>query len=347
MELFHPKITLFSFLVTAAILTAGCKDNISAGESPEGVVLAIEPSHVDFGSINDGESKIEKVAVINKSRFPIAVDRIAASCGCTSAKVADEVISPGKRSTLSVELSPHGRRGPFGSTVSITWRGLKPNESASGEASATFQADGLYVADLTPNYIDFGKVSISEESPIKVVSVSRGTQDTGFVDVKASSQSTAISASTIKMSNDQWRIEIRLSTKGRPSGPLRESAVIHFQDASGNDVHRSSIPIRGEIEGLVSAKPKTIYFGVLPQGVEIAGTISLDVPSDKIAKVKSVQIEPDSGCLTLKSGSSKNIVEYILRTGKKSGNLSGRALVSFEDKSLGDVSVPFILQVKQ
>lgn len=333
-------------LGAAALSLTSCKQETIPAEASKKSALMIEPTHVDLGKINEGESKTGEVAVYNNSRFPVVVEKVAASCGCTSAKVADEIIPPGGSSTLSIELSPQGRRGAFGSTVSIAWKEQNPNEPTSGEVNATFQADGLYVSNLTPGYVDFGTVSLSQEPPTQVVSVSRGTQAVGFFDMKVSSESPAISASIVKKSNDQWQIESRLSPTRLPAGPFRASILLLFQDGNGNDVHRGELSARGDIKGLVSAKPKSIFFGVVPQGVGKTGTVVFSVGDGRVAKVKSIRAEPENSILTLKPGSLENTVDYTLQTEGKTGDLSGRAFVSFEDESLGEVSIPFILHVK-
>ena len=346
------RFTLCGLLIASAFFTSSCKKATSPSSNADTSALEIERSHVDLGAINEGESKTGELIVFNRSRYPVSIDQVAASCGCTAATVADEVIPPGGNSTLRVELSPQGRRGAFGSSVSVEWSEKTSASPRTGKTKVDFQAVGLFVANATPGYVDFGTVKVNAEPLERVLAVSRGTQPIPFADVIVESGNPSILATIDKRDNDHWQISVALQPGLLPGGPLNSHVSTIFTNSAGDELARREISVRGEIKGLVSVKPKTLFFGVVLAGTTKTGSLVFRAPDGRSAGILSVRAEPAPDCLALDFGSSpsnssESTINYSLNTAGKSGDLSGRLFVQFSDQKLGEISVPYILHVKE
>lgn len=68
--------------------------------------IQIKPRSYDFGDI---PRKIVKTTFIveNTGESALDIESVSTSCGCTSAKISSERISPGKTAELIVEMDPN------------------------------------------------------------------------------------------------------------------------------------------------------------------------------------------------------------------------------------------------
>ncbi len=72
----------------------------------------------DFGTVQEGPAADYEFEFKNNSKEPIVIDRVQASCGCTTPSYSKEPILPGKAGTIKASYNTQGRPGPF--TKSIT-----------------------------------------------------------------------------------------------------------------------------------------------------------------------------------------------------------------------------------
>ncbi|WP_411811334.1 DUF1573 domain-containing protein [Chryseobacterium scophthalmum] len=74
---------------------------------------------IDVGKIPQGKPKIIRFEFTNTSSQPIMIDKVAPSCGCTTADYTQTKILPGK--TGFVEASYNAAaEGPFSKSITVT-----------------------------------------------------------------------------------------------------------------------------------------------------------------------------------------------------------------------------------
>jgi hypothetical protein len=87
--------------------------------SQKAVISFEEKSH-DFGKVNEEDGKITYVFdFVNRGNSPLVVNRVQASCGCTTPTWTKEPIEPGKKGSVTVTYNPQGRPGPFTKTITV------------------------------------------------------------------------------------------------------------------------------------------------------------------------------------------------------------------------------------
>lgn len=87
--------------------------------SQKAVISFEEKSH-EFGRVNEEDGKITYVFdFVNRGNSPLVVNRVQASCGCTTPTWTKEPIEPGKKGSVTVTYNPQGRPGPFTKTITV------------------------------------------------------------------------------------------------------------------------------------------------------------------------------------------------------------------------------------
>lgn len=83
-------------------------------------VITFEEKTFDFGKVNEEDGKITHVFdFVNKGNSPLVINRVQASCGCTTPTWTKEPIEPGKKGSISVTYNPQGRPGAFTKSITV------------------------------------------------------------------------------------------------------------------------------------------------------------------------------------------------------------------------------------
>jgi len=83
-------------------------------------VISFEDKTHDFGKVNEEDGKITHVFnFVNRGITPLVVNRVQASCGCTTPTWTKEPIEPGKKGAITVTYNPLGRPGTFTKTITV------------------------------------------------------------------------------------------------------------------------------------------------------------------------------------------------------------------------------------
>lgn len=113
------RITFFMFSLLLSI---------SLGFAQGKAVITFEKTVHDFGQVLEADGDVSCEFVLkNTGNIPLVLNRVNASCGCTTPQWPKEPIAPGKTGTIKVTYSVKGRIGPFSKTVTIQSNDEKGN----------------------------------------------------------------------------------------------------------------------------------------------------------------------------------------------------------------------------
>lgn len=74
----------------------------------------------DFGSIKEELGAVTTMfEFTNVGSSPLIIQRVSASCGCTTPSYPRELILPGKKGAISVKYSTVARPGSFNKTIAV------------------------------------------------------------------------------------------------------------------------------------------------------------------------------------------------------------------------------------
>ena len=73
----------------------------------------------DFGTLTEGDTVEHVFAFTNTGEFPLIINNITASCGCTTPEWPHEPVVPGAKSSVRVRFNSRGKNGEQNKTISI------------------------------------------------------------------------------------------------------------------------------------------------------------------------------------------------------------------------------------
>jgi hypothetical protein len=148
-------------------------------------VRRVTPEKIEFGRLPEGRTVEGDIRFTNAGAAPVRIQRIQASCGCTTTKTEKMTVEPGDTASVHYSVRTQGFRGIVRKT--ITFYFTDPQEK-----ELEFVIEGTLYSDLevTPSFIDFQgvaqdlnstlmqKVTVTNqtEKPLRITSV-RATSD--------------------------------------------------------------------------------------------------------------------------------------------------------------------------
>lgn len=73
----------------------------------------------DFGTVAEGPAATYEFTFTNKSKEPIILSHVQASCGCTTPTYSKEPVLPGKEGIIKASFNTQGRAGTFDKKITV------------------------------------------------------------------------------------------------------------------------------------------------------------------------------------------------------------------------------------
>jgi hypothetical protein len=126
----HGMKPLFSLLSTLVVClgSAGTRQAVPANEQ-QTAPLRFEVIEWSFGDIHEeGGAVSHRFEFTNIGDTPVAIDRVSASCGCTTPDYPKTPIAPGAKAHIDVTFDPRGMPGEFSKNITVVSGGGKYRE---------------------------------------------------------------------------------------------------------------------------------------------------------------------------------------------------------------------------
>ncbi|QMW03564.1 DUF1573 domain-containing protein [Spirosoma foliorum] len=90
---------------------------VASGKMPK--ITFAEKGIYDFGTLTEGDTVEHTFAFTNTGEFPLIINNITASCGCTTPDWPHEPVAPGAKSSVRVRFNSRGKSGEQSKTITI------------------------------------------------------------------------------------------------------------------------------------------------------------------------------------------------------------------------------------
>lgn len=114
---------LFLALVSMVLFSCGSNQDKNATSNLDDKLpkfeFAEDIKNVDFGSIKEGAQVEHTFKFKNAGDFPLIINNVSASCGCTIPEWPRQPIGPGDEGAILVRFNSKGKQGQQFKTVTI------------------------------------------------------------------------------------------------------------------------------------------------------------------------------------------------------------------------------------
>jgi len=111
-------------LLGIALAFSGCskvkdQDNAKQADLKMPVFALIDSASYDFGTIKEGEVIEHDFKFRNDGEYPLILNNITTSCGCTTPEWPKEPIGPKQTSSIKVRFDSKHKSGPQVKTITV------------------------------------------------------------------------------------------------------------------------------------------------------------------------------------------------------------------------------------
>lgn len=104
------------FILLALVLSVG----VVSAQNKKVPKPVFDKNEHNFGKVNESAGTVTcEFNFTNKGNAPFIIQRVQASCGCTTPDYTNEPVLPGKSGTIKVSYSTTGRPGSFDKKVTV------------------------------------------------------------------------------------------------------------------------------------------------------------------------------------------------------------------------------------
>ena len=118
--------SLLWLTVSATALTScsgnqeGAETSTNAAIEEKMAVFSVVGEDVyDFGEVIDGDTVAHTFKFVNKGEFPLIINNVQTSCGCTAPEWPKQPIAPGEESSIQVRFDTRGKLGQQVKTIAV------------------------------------------------------------------------------------------------------------------------------------------------------------------------------------------------------------------------------------
>ena len=306
-------------------------------------VINFDVKSHDFGKVNEEDGKITHVFdFTNKGNAPLVINRVQASCGCTTPTWTKEPIEPGKTGSITVTYNPQGRPGMFTKTITVY--------SNATEEQVVLVIKGevipkqAVVKDAYP--VDMNGLSLKSKV-VQMNNVNKGSVQERSVEIKNSTASNmkltfegmpayiTVSASPETLApNTEGKIKFSFDSKKCSSwGPVNNVVNVLINGQKSKKTENSITVYSNIVEDfsrmtldqkrnspILEITQKNISLGALKSGQKKTGSFKLSnkgISNLEIRRIinTNIEVKMHKSSMTIPSGKS-GVISFELNTQK-------------------------------
>lgn len=144
--------------------------------------MTFKETTVDFGEIDSGQVVDLSFDFENTGDSVLIIKNISTSCGCTATKLEKKEYQPGEKGSIPVKFNSRGIQGKVSKFVTVTTND-KENIYSRLQLTGKVTMTNFAEIELTPDKIDFEKVTLGKEYSKKIEIKNTGTIELRVIEV--------------------------------------------------------------------------------------------------------------------------------------------------------------------
>jgi uncharacterized protein DUF1573 len=257
--------------------------------------ISFDKTNHNFGEIKeaDGEA-IYKFEFTNTGSEPLIIQRVSASCGCTTPNWTKEPVMPGEKGFVSAAYNPAHRPGAFNKSITVSSNAATPAVGLTIEGNVIpkpLSIEEQYRYDMggirsKTNHVSFGTIN-KGQTQSQIVEVINNTDETKTLEIKNAPKHIQIKVLTPKIkAGEKGSFEVTYLSELQPNWDFVIDRVDVYVNGQTSNTGRLiiSASLQEDFSSLsadelakapnMEFKEKVFDFGKLSQGEKVDYTFN-------------------------------------------------------------------------
>lgn len=241
----------------------------------------------DFGVVARGTEVRHRFKITNSSFEDVHIANVAASCGCTTAKVNTGCLKRNSATFVEVSVDTNRFQRQKESTVTVSFD--RPRKATvSLEVKAYIRPDIV----VTPSSINFGAVPHGKRHARTISVAYAGRPDWKIDQLMTSDERIRVHAVERHRAKEKVEYDIVVALRAEvPIGMLRGEVIVISNEENGP---RFPIPFEASIEADFTVTPSIVQMGTVAPGAEITKTVVVRGPEPFAVKRIECHSKPEA-----------------------------------------------------
>jgi hypothetical protein len=270
----------------------------------------------DFGTVARGAKAEYEFAFSNIYLEDVHVASVRTSCGCTSARIANDSLKTYEKGAIVATLNTPSFLGQRGATVTVVFD--KPFY-----AEVQLHVSGYIRSDVVfdPGSVQIGDLEQGTATQRKVTVNYAGRNDWKIVDVRGTNDHLSVGLTETSRNAGQVSYDMTVHVDNSvPAGYVNEYLMLVT-----NDLQSTQIPllVEGRVLPAVTVSPSSLFMGVVEPGKKV--TRQLVVKGKKPFRILSITCDDKSftfGNASDKTPKTLHLVPVSFAAGQSAGKIS-------------------------
>jgi hypothetical protein len=210
-------------------------------------IFKFEKETHDFGTVDEGGSIDYVFKFTNTGTAPIIIQKVNASCGCTTPEWSKDPVPPGGSGFVKASYNTNGRPGHFNKSITITSNATEANKVLFIKGDVKVDMDKQPMLEPEKAVVSVGKINENEETKVKIKIKNIGKNPLNIHSVSSPSNYVRFNNATQGLGENATG-DLEFTLKVPNAGKLSEIVYI-----STNSQKKSIIEIRVEGEVVKAA----------------------------------------------------------------------------------------------
>lgn len=246
--------------------------------------IRFEKDEYDFGIVGAGEERTHTFRFRNDGNENLIIKGIRTTCGCTSALLKGESISPGDAGSIEVTLK-------VGSTTRVEKSSMYIHSNDPDEPILTIRMRAKVLAGVgfVPSRISVGDVPRDARIHRIVKLVNTWGEELRLIGIETFSENIEATAQdTLVPGRGETAIQIVIGP-GLPEGQIDAGITVYTDNDKQLEI---SLPIAGNVIS-VNLFPKEFFFGGISNGSQVSRAVMISGIGENPVEISEVKTEMD------------------------------------------------------
>lgn len=267
-------------------------DRSPTGPRSGGSMMLMPDPIVDFGDIQDYETRKATVSFTNNGDQTLEVFRVQPTCGCTTTALEKTLFAPGEGDQIELTFKPKGS-GKQTKVVRVL-----TNDVTNPSQEIKIKANVISSVTVTPPALSFGRIALNEGAT-RTLTISAPNESFKIGDVKIFGDLKDKTSLTLNRTSAEgavpktWKVDVSIDPSikwGWYTGSVRVNGTVQNPGDSAPKPINKTVGMNANVQGKVQASDSMFRLLSLAQNKDFQKNIRISRADGQPLEIRSAEV---------------------------------------------------------